>query len=85
MLAPHCGIVAQTIGDAGAFKSDFHWRDPALALELKQPWHYPVAQGFRIDGVDINLGATLDNPAGVDTRHLIRMRHGMGTSTSGGL
>lgn len=60
LLLAHGRVVAEAVGDAGAFKSNLHWRDPPLVLELEQSWHYPVAQGLRVNGVDVNFGATLE-------------------------
>ena len=53
LLATHGGVVAQTVGHAIALEGDLHRRDPALVLELEQPRHHPIAQGFRVDGVDV--------------------------------
>ena len=59
-LLPDGGIVAQAVGNAGAFEGDVHRGDFSLVLELEQPRYHPVAETLRIYRVDINPGTTFE-------------------------
>jgi hypothetical protein len=77
-LLPQRRVIAQTVGHAGALKGDLDRRNPALVLELEQARHYPVAQGFRVNGVDVDFGAALKSGRGGDApfdQHPPRHRH----------